>query len=59
MVAASILSLSAAHGAVIQHVFVIVMENHDASEIYGNTTDAPYINGTLLPSYAHAANFND
>ncbi|HEX3528764.1 MAG TPA: alkaline phosphatase family protein [Thermoanaerobaculia bacterium] len=58
-VAASVLSLSAAHGAVIQHVFVIAMENHDASEIYGNTTDAPYINGTLLPSYAHATNFND
>jgi len=57
--AASALSLSAAHGAVIQHVFVIVMENHDAAEIYGNTTDAPYINGTLIPSYAHSTNFND
>jgi hypothetical protein len=56
---AMVLSLSAAHGAVIQHVFVIVMENHDASQIYGNTTDAPYINGTLIPSYAHATNFND
>jgi phosphatidylinositol-3-phosphatase len=44
---------------VIQHVFVIVMENHDASQIYGNTTNAPYINGTLIPTYAHATNFND
>ena len=27
----------------IQHVFVIAMENHGASDIYGNTTHAPYI----------------
>src|SRR3954466_16413359 len=54
------LSFSAASAApVLQHVFVIVMENHDASQIYGNTTDAPYINNTLIPSYAHATNFND
>jgi hypothetical protein len=53
------MSLSVAQGAVIQHVFVITMENHDASQIYGNTTDAPYINNTLIPSYAHATNFND
>jgi hypothetical protein len=44
---------------VLQHVFVIVMENHDASQIYGNTTNAPYINNTLIPSYARATNFND
>jgi phosphatidylinositol-3-phosphatase len=49
----------AATSSVIKHVFVIAMENHDASQIYGNTTDAPYINGTLLPAYAHATNFND
>jgi len=48
-----------AAASVIQHVFVIAMENHDASQIYGNTTDAPYINGTLIPAYAHATNFND
>jgi len=59
LVAASALSLSAAHGAVIQHVFVIAMENHDGSQIYGNTTDAPYINGTLMASYARSSNFND
>jgi hypothetical protein len=54
------LSLSAASSAsVIQHVFVIAMENHDSTQIYGNTTDAPYINNTLIPSYAHATNFND
>jgi hypothetical protein len=45
--------------SVIKYVFVIAMENHDASQIYGNTTDAPYINNTLLPNYAHATNFND
>ncbi len=49
----------AAEASVIQHVFVISMENHDGSQIYGNTTDAPYINNTLIPSYAHATNFND
>src|SRR3954469_25619353 len=53
------LTLSTASGAsVIQHVFVIAMENHDASQIYGNTTNAPYINNTLIPAYAHATNFN-
>ena len=35
------------------------MENHDASQIYGNNADAPYINGTLVPTYAHATNFDD
>ena len=54
------LSLSAASAApVLQHVFVIAMENHDSAQIYGNTTNAPYINNTLIPSYAHATNFND
>ncbi|HWL87075.1 MAG TPA: alkaline phosphatase family protein [Polyangiaceae bacterium] len=43
----------------IQHVFVIAMENHDPNSIIGNPTDAPYINNTLLPSYAQASNFND
>jgi hypothetical protein len=50
---------SAATTSVIKHVFVIAMENHDASQIYGNTTSAPYINNTLIPAYAHATNFND
>jgi phosphatidylinositol-3-phosphatase len=45
--------------SVIKHVFVIAMENHDASQIYGNNADAPYINGTLVPTYAHATNFDD
>jgi hypothetical protein len=49
----------AATTSVIKFVFVIAMENHDASQIYGNTTNAPYINNTLIPQYAHATNFND
>jgi hypothetical protein len=44
--------------SVIKHVFVVAMENHDASEIYGSS-QAPYINKTLLADYAHATNFND
>src|SRR5690348_5987659 len=43
----------------IQHVFVIVLENHGASDIYGNTTHAPYINTTLLPLGGRASNFVD
>src|SRR5262252_3810804 len=50
---------SAATSSVIKFVFVIAMENHDASQIYGNTANAPYINNTLIPTYAHATNFND
>jgi hypothetical protein len=40
------------------HVFVVAMENHDAASIYGSAR-APYINGSLLPAGASAANFVD
>ena len=43
----------------IKHVFVIAMENHGASSIYGNMASAPYINTTLLPSYGRATSFVD
>ncbi len=43
----------------IQHVFVIAMENRDSSQVYGNTTSAPYLNGTLVTTYARSTNFND
>lgn len=43
----------------IKHVFVIAMENHGASDIYGNTAHAPYINNTLLPMAGRATNFID
>jgi hypothetical protein len=59
---ACLLAATPAHAATtsaIHVVFVIAMENHDARDIYGNTASAPYINGTLLPAYAHATNFVD
>lgn len=50
-----------------KHVIVIAMENKDAeklsdkshSYIYGNTADAPYLNGPLAAASAHATNFID
>jgi len=42
----------------INHVFVILLENHDWSQIKGNAS-APYINGTLLPQAAHAENYQN
>ena len=42
----------------IKTVFVIVMENHNWSDIQGSAS-APYINGTLLPLAAHAENYYD
>jgi len=48
----------AATTSVIKHVFVIAMENHDGTQIYGSSS-APYINNTLIPAYAHTSNFND
>lgn len=43
-------------GPHIKTVFIILMENHDWSEIAGNS-QAPYINGTLVPSGAHAEQY--
>lgn len=43
----------------IHYVFVVPMENQDATRIIGNMTDAPYINRTLLPTYASASAFVD
>ncbi|MGZ3458723.1 MAG: alkaline phosphatase family protein [Archangium sp.] len=42
----------------IKYVFVIAMENHAASDIYGSAS-APYINGTLIPNYGHATAYQD
>jgi len=39
-------------------IFVIPMENEPSSAIYGNTTDAPYING-LFANGAHTTMFTD
>lgn len=38
------------------HVITILMENHSYSDIIGDTTDAPYINGTLITHGALATN---
>src|SRR5262245_9324223 len=45
--------------SVIKYVFVIAMENTDADQIYGKPGVAPFINTTLMPASAWAANFND
>jgi phosphatidylinositol-3-phosphatase len=40
----------------VRTVFVIVMENHDWSEIKGST-NAPYLNGVLLPQSAYCEQY--
>jgi hypothetical protein len=42
----------------IKTVFVVLMENHNFSQIKGSAS-APYINGTLLPMGAHAENYQN
>jgi phosphatidylinositol-3-phosphatase len=45
-------------GTVKRTIFVIPMENEPSSAIYGNMTDAPYINGLMAMS-AYATKFQD
>ena len=40
-------------------IFVIPMENESSSAIYADTTNAPYINNTLVPMAAYATMFSD
>lgn len=40
-------------------IFVIPLENKGEAQIYGDTTDAPYINDTLLADYPHTTMFTD
>src|SRR5689334_21981509 len=40
-------------------IFVIPMENESSSAIYGNMTNAPYINMTLIPMAAWTTKFTD
>ncbi len=40
-------------------IFVIPMENESSSAIYGNTTNAPYINNMLVPMSAYTTKFTD
>ena len=49
---------SARAGHSIQNVFLIVMENHNWSDVHGNPS-APYVNDTLLTMGAHAENYFD
>lgn len=47
---------AAAHA--LKTVFVIVFENQDWASIVGSPS-APYINGALLPAFAHASNYRN
>ena len=40
----------------LEHIFVIMMENHATNQIFGNTADAPYINA-LASKYAIATDY--
>jgi phospholipase C len=51
-------SLTARDTHSIKTVFLIMMENHNWSDIKGSAS-APFINGTLLPSGAHAEGYYD
>jgi phosphatidylinositol-3-phosphatase len=42
--------------SIIKKVFVVVMENKQKSEVYGNPS-APYINGTLMARYKYATSY--
>jgi len=46
----------AALGGGYAHIFLIMMENQGDTQIYGNTADAPYING-LTTKYGWAQNY--
>ncbi len=45
--------------AKIKCVFVVAMENTDASQIYGNRASAPYLNDSIAPKYGRATAFAD
>lgn len=40
------------------HVFVVMMENTSYSQVIGDNTDAPYINGTLAPMGTLLSNYS-
>jgi hypothetical protein len=45
-----------APGSAAKPIFLILMENHTWAQVKGSAS-APYINGTLLPKYAHAEQY--
>src|ERR1041384_6382054 len=57
-VCVSTLLSSALHGQMssVKTVFIILMENHNWSQIK-NSTSAPYINNTLLPMSSYATQY--
>ncbi|HYM13729.1 MAG TPA: alkaline phosphatase family protein, partial [Bryobacterales bacterium] len=62
-IALPLLALALACGAQTQMnsvktVFIILMENHNWSQIKGSSS-APYINNTLLPMASHAEDYNN
>lgn len=67
MLCVCLVSLASPVSAAPRHVIVIAMENKDVARtdinahdyIYGNTEDAPYLNGTLAKQAARAAKFID
>jgi phosphatidylinositol-3-phosphatase len=64
---ACLAALATSAAAAPRHVIVIAMENKDGERaggksrgyIYGNTEDAPYLNGALAAEGARATNFTD
>ena len=42
-----------------RHVLVIAFENTDRDQLYGNSAEAPFLNGALLTRAARALNFID
>ncbi|HVV52914.1 MAG TPA: alkaline phosphatase family protein [Polyangia bacterium] len=49
---------TASGGGHTRYVFVIAFENEAAGSVYGSSS-APYLNGQLIPRYAHATAFAD
>jgi hypothetical protein len=55
---ADVVSHPDAGGGHIKTVFLVLLENHNWSDIKGSPS-APYINGTLLPAASHCENYFD
>lgn len=51
-------AVQATTASAIKQIFVIVMENHSASQVYGSSR-APYINNILIKNYARATAYYD
>jgi hypothetical protein len=49
---------SGASGSVIKKVFYLMEENRSSNQVYGSS-DAPYINNTLMTTYDYASDYTD